>query len=268
MFDFLPLYAKIYLYVVAGIFGLVMGSALNCLSYRIAHNQKWSGGRSACPACEHTLGVLDLIPLFSWLFLKGKCRYCGKKISPRYPITEALLALVYISLLWKYELSLNLVSTMILCSCLFCLSLVDLETQIIPDRFLLIPAIVRIGQLLFENRSDIKVFFFALIPAVALGGGVLLISLIMDKILKKDTMGGGDIKLLAVLGLYLSKYPTCIPEGIILVIVACVVGIVIGSILMKVDSETPFPFGPALAVGAWFTLLFGEPLARWYTTLL
>lgn len=267
MFDFLPLYAKIYLYVVAGIFGLVMGSALNCLSYRIAHNQKWAGGRSICPSCEHTLGALDLIPLFSWLFLKGKCRYCGKKISPRYPLTEALLALVYISLLWKYGLTLNLVSTMILCSCLFCLSLVDLETQIIPDRFLLIPAIVRIGQLLFENRSDIKVFFICLIPAVALGGGVLIISLIMDKILKKDTMGGGDIKLLAVLGLYLSQYPLCIPEGLMLLFIACIVGIVIGSILMKVDSETPFPFGPALAVAAWLTLLFGAPLAQWYTNL-
>lgn len=267
MFNILPTYAKIYLYVFAGILGLVMGSALNCLSYRIAHNQKWSGGRSSCPSCGHTLATKDLVPLFSWLFLKGKCRYCEKKVSARYPLTEALLALVYISLLWKYGLSLNLATHLILCSCLFCLSLVDLETQIIPDRFLLIPAVVRIGQLLYENRSDIKAFFICLIPALVLGGAVLLISLIMDKILKKDTMGGGDIKLLAVLGLFLSKYPICVPEGLMLLFVACIVGIIIGSILMKVDSETPFPFGPALAVGAWVTLLFGAPLANWYTSL-
>lgn len=267
MYEFLPLYAKIYLFVIAGILGLVMGSALNCLSYRIAHHQKWSGGRSKCPSCEHTLGLFDLIPLFSWLFLRGKCRYCGKKISPRYPLTEALLALVFISLLWRYQLTLDLVTTLILCSCLFCLSLVDLETQIIPDRFLLIPAIVRIGQLLFENRSDIKVFFFALIPAVALGGSVLIISLIMDKILKKETMGGGDIKLLAVLGLFLSPYPLCIPEGLMLLFIACIVGIIIGAVLMKVNSETPFPFGPALSVAAWIILLFGQPMAEWYTSL-
>ena len=265
MFEYLPTFAKIYLYVIAGILGLVMGSALNCLSYRIAHNQKWSGGRSACPSCGHTLATKDLIPLFSWLFLKGKCRYCGEKVSPRYPITEALLALVYISLLWKYGLNPNLATTMILCSCLFCLSLVDLETQIIPDRFLLIPAIVRIIQLFIEN--SLTGFLFSLIPAVALGGSVLVISLIMDKILKKDTMGGGDIKLLAVLGLFLSQYPLCIPEGLLLLFIACIVGIVMGSVMMKVDSETPFPFGPALAVAAWFTLLFGAPLANWYTSL-
>ncbi len=265
MFDYLPPYAKIYLFCIAGILGLVMGSALNCLSYRIAHNQKWSGGRSACPSCGHTLATKDLIPLFSWLFLKGKCRYCGEKVSARYPLTEALLALVYISLLWRFELTLNFVSTMILCSCLFCLSLVDLETQIIPDRFLLIPAIVRIIQLFIEN--SLLNFLFSLIPAIVLGGSVLIISLIMDKILKKDTMGGGDIKLLAVLGLFLSPFPLCIAEGLMLLFIACIVGIVIGSILMKVDSETPFPFGPALAIAAWITLLFGQPLAVWYTNL-
>ena len=266
--DYLPLYIKIYLYVIAGILGLVMGSALNCLSYRIAHNQKWSGGRSNCPSCGHTLATKDLIPLFSWLFLKGKCRYCGKKVSPRYPLTEALLALVYISLLWRYGPTLYLISPLVLCSCLFCLSLVDLETQIIPDRFLLIPAIVRIVQLIIENRNDFKAFFICLIPAVALGGVVLIISLVMDKILKKDTMGGGDIKLLAVLGLFLSSYPDCIPEGLLILLVACIVGIVMGSILMKVDSETPFPFGPALAIAAWITLLFGSPLVQWYTGLI
>lgn len=265
MFEYLPTFAKLYLYVIAGILGLVMGSALNCLSYRIAHNQKWSGGRSACPSCGHILATKDLIPLFSWLFLKGKCRYCGEKVSARYPLTEALLALVYVSLLWRYELSLNLVSTTILCSCLFCLSLVDLETQIIPDRFLLIPAIVRIIQLFIEN--SLMNALLSLIPAIVLGGSVLVISLIMDKILKKDTMGGGDIKLLAVLGLFLSPFPLCIPEGLMLLFIACIVGIVIGSILMKVDSETPFPFGPALAIAAWITLLFGQPLAAWYTNL-
>lgn len=265
MYEFLPLYAKIYLFVITGILGLVMGSALNCLSYRIAHNQKWSGGRSVCTSCGHTLGTLDLIPLFSWLFLKGKCRYCGQKISPRYPLTEALLALVYISLLWRFELTLDLVTTLVLCSCLFCLSLVDLETQIIPDRFLLIPAIVRIIQLFVEN--SVTDALLRLIPAVVLGGSVLIISLIMDKILKKDTMGGGDIKLLAVLGLFLSSFPLCIPEGLMILFIACIVGIVIGSILMKVDSETPFPFGPALSIAAWITLLFGQSLAVWYTNL-
>ena len=265
LFDFFPPYAKIYLYVIVGILGLVMGSALNCLSYRIAHNQKWSGGRSACPSCGHTLATLDLIPLFSWLFLKGKCRYCGKKISPRYPLTEALLALVFISLLWRYGLSFDFFSTLVLCSCLFCLSLVDLETMTIPNRFLIIPAVVRLIQLFVEG--GFKGLLFGVIPGIALGGGMLIISLIMDKILKKDSMGGGDIKLLAVLGLFLSQYPTCIPQGLLLLLVAAVVGILFAAAVMKVNAETAFPFGPALAISAWLTLLFGQYVLDWYSTL-
>lgn len=265
-FDTLPLFAKIYLYVVIGLFGLFMGSALNCLSYRMAHKKKWSNGRSECPACRHTLKTLDLVPLFSWLFLKGKCRYCGNKISIRYPLSEALLALVYVSLLWKFGLSLQLVSTMVFCSCLFCLSFVDLDTQIIPDRFLVIPAVVRLIQLFIEQ--DVTDALLALVPAVALGGGILILSLIMDKVLKKDTMGGGDIKLLAVLGLFLSGWNTCIAEGLLLLLVASVIGIVMGAIMTKADTDAIFPFGPALALSGWFILLFGEPIALWYNSLL
>lgn len=266
IFNTLPPYAKVYLFVVMGLLGLVMGSALNCLSYRIAHNQEWSGGRSVCPSCQHTLATADLVPLFSWIILKGKCRYCGQKISTRYPISEALLALIYISLLWKFGLTLELVSAMVFCSCLFCLSLVDLEIQIIPDRFLIIPAVVRVIQLTLE--SDLVDMLIALIPGLVLGGSILILSIIMDKVLKKETMGGGDIKLLALIGLFLSEYPKCIPEGLLLLLIASVVGIIMGSIMTKAKTDAVFPFGPALALSAWFILLFGSSIADWYTGLL
>jgi len=155
---------------------------------------------------------------------------------------------------------------MIFCSCLFCLSLIDLDTQIIPDRFLVIPAVVRIAQLFIEQ--DATTALLALIPAVVLGGGILILSLIMDKILKKDTMGGGDIKLLAVLGLYLSGFPTCIAEGLLLLLAASVIGIVMGMIMTKAKTDAIFPFGPALALSGWFILLFGEDIALWYNSLL
>lgn len=260
MLHFLPIYAKIYLFALTALLGLVMGSALNCLSFRIAHGRKWSGGRSVCVHCGHTLRVADLIPLFSWLLLKGKCRYCGKPISRRYPITESILALVYMSLLWRFDFTFHTVCAAVLCSCLFCLSLVDLETQIIPHRFLLIPAIVRAAELLLEG--GFPGLLGGILPGVAIGGGVLVLSLVMDKILKKDTMGGGDIKLLAVLGMFFS-----FPECLLLVLIACVIGIVMASVLMKVNSETPFPFGPALSIAAWITLLIGSPLVSWYMGL-
>lgn len=260
MLQYLPPYLIAILFTLAGVLGLIMGSALNCLSYRMVKNQKWSGGRSVCPSCGHTLSTLDLIPLLSWLCLRGRCRYCKTKISPRYPVVEGLLAVVYISLLWRFDLSLQLVSTMVLCSCLMCLSLVDLDTQIIPDRFLVIPAVVRAIQLVIEG--GFSGLLTGILPGVAVGGSVLIISLIMDKLLKKDTMGGGDIKLLAVLGMFLS-----FPECLLMVVLACVIGIVMASIMMKVDKETPFPFGPALAISGWLTLLVGSPLINLYLSL-
>ena len=261
MLEFLPTYAVIYLFAVVGILGLVMGSALNCLSWRIANGKKWSGkSRSVCAHCGHELAAKDLIPLVSWLALKGKCRYCGKKISPRYILAEILLAVIYISLLWRFDLSLHTLSAAVLCSCLFCLSLVDLDTQIIPDRFLVIPAVVRVAELLFTG--GFSALLGGIWPGLVIAGAVLVLSLVMDKVLKKDTMGGGDIKLLAVLGMFLT-FPQCL----LMVMFACVIGIVMASVLMKVDSETAFPFGPALSLAAWLVMLFGDGLIGWYLGL-
>lgn len=255
--DYLPLAVKLYLFALAFLLGAVMGSALNCLAWRIAREQKWSHGRSLCPACGHALSLPDLIPVFSFLFLRGRCRHCGAKISPRYFLTEVLLGLGFVSVLWRFGLTFDALSALVLVSCLLALSLVDLEIQIIPDRFLVISAAVRLIQLFFEGR-----LLGGILPGLIFGGGLLALSLVMDKILKKESMGGGDIKLMAVLGLFFT-----IPECLLLLVIACVVGIIIASVLMKVDSDSPFPFGPALSLAAWFTLLFGETITTWYLGL-
>ena len=261
MLETLPTAAVVYLYLLAALAGLVLGSGLNCLSWRIAHGQKWSGSqRSACPVCGHTLAAKDLVPVFSYLALKGRCRYCHTKIAPRYPITEGLLAVCFVTLLARFGLTADTLTAAILCCCLFCLSLVDLETQIIPDRFLVIPAAVRAMQLL--GQGGFSTLLQGIMPGLVLGVGVLAVSLLMDKILKKDTMGGGDIKLLAVLGMYFT-----FPECLFLLIAACVLGISIATICLKLDTETAFPFGPALSLAAWLTLLVGEPLVGWYLSL-
>ena len=261
MLNFLPTHVVLYLYILAALLGAVLGSALNCLALRLAAGEKWSGSeRSKCPHCGHTLGVLDLIPVVSWLLLRGKCRYCGGKVSARYIAAELTLALCFVLLLHHYGLSLSILTPMILTCCLFCLSLVDLDTQIIPDRFLVIPLAARAVELLFTG--GISALVSGLLPGLIIGGGVLALSLIMDKVLKKDTMGGGDIKLLFVLGCYLT-----LPEMLLMVMVACVVGIVMASILMKLDSETPFPFGPALSLAAFAVLLVGKPIITWYLGL-
>lgn len=256
MFDYLPFAAKLYILALVFLFGAVMGSALNCLAYRMVHKKKWAKGRSICPHCHHVLGPKDLIPVLSYLLLKGKCRYCGAKLEKRYVLTEAFLGLVFVSLVLCYGLTVHTAVYAVLCACLFALSLVDLDIQIIPHRFLVIPAAVQLVHLALHGH-----FLSGILPAVIFGGGLLAVSLIMDKVLKKETMGGGDIKLMALLGLYFS-----IPECLLLLILACAFGIVIAMIL-KAKAGTAFPFGPALSLAAWVTLLVGHPIIHWYLGL-
>lgn len=260
MLEFLPAHIVVYLTCLFALLGLVMGSALNCLALRLASGRKWSGKeRSECPRCHHVLTPLELIPLLSWLLQRGKCRHCGEKISARYPLTEAALALLYAACFLKYGLSLPLATALVFVSCLFCLSLVDLDTQIIPDRFLVIPLIVRVAELLITRGFS---GLTALLPGLILAGSVLVLSLIMDKVLKKDTMGGGDIKLLFVIGTFLP-----LTQCLLMLVIACILGIVMASILLKVDSETAFPFGPALSIAAVITLFVGDPIITWYLSL-
>lgn len=257
----LPIPIVIYLAALFAILGLVMGSALNCLALRLAKGEKWAGNsRSACPSCGHTLSAADLVPLFSWLLLRGKCRYCGAPVSRRYPLTEAALAAVYVSLLFKFGLTPRLITPLVFASCLFCLSLVDFDTQIIPDRFHVIPLALRIPELLLTG--GFSGLLAGITPGLIIAGSVLAISLIMDRILKKDTMGGGDIKLLFVIGCFLS-----LPECLLMVVIACVIGIVMASILMRLDSGAAFPFGPALSIAAILTMLVGSPIVSWYLSL-
>ena len=264
MLAFLDPLTKLYLIAVTALLGLVMGSALHCLAWRMVHQEPWSGGRSRCTHCGHTLKAADLVPLFSYLWLKGRCRYCKEKISPRYPISEGVLAVVYVSLLLRYDLSLETLELMVLCSCLFCLTLTDLDEQIIPDRFHVIGIAARFLFLLAVSGSVsafLAAAWYSLWHGLILGGGILVLSLIMDKVLGKESMGGGDIKLLFVLGLYFDL-PCCF----LLLILACVLGIVLAYTL-GAKKDIAFPFGPALAAAAWLTLLFGQPLTGWYLSL-
>lgn len=256
----LPLYARIYISVLVFILGITAGSALNCLAWRISRGQKWSGGRSVCPHCGHVLSVRDLVPLFSWLLLKGKCRYCGAKISARYPISELILGVCFAALLWRFELTLQFAVCIVLVSCLFTLSLVDIETLTIPNRFVIIPAVARIAQLLFEG--GLSSLWYGTYHSLILGGAVLVLSLVMDRILHKESMGGGDIKLLFMLGLFFD-----LPCSLLLLLTACIVGIAFAAVFMKLERDTPFPFGPSISIAAFLTLLFGQSVSAWYISL-
>ncbi len=255
----------IYCIVVAAFFGAVMGSFLNCMAYRIAHHESFVKGRSHCPSCGHTLGPLELIPIFSWIFQKGRCKACGEKISIRYPLTEAFFGLVTVLCLLHFDLTIECLRNYIFFCCLFSLSLVDLETMIIPDRFHIVMIVVWAACLYFVPGFTKEALWHG--AALLIYGAVMLgVSLMMDKILKKDSLGGGDIKLIAVCALYLG------PVNMLFALIgACVIGLVFVLIrrIRKKDGEgKAFPFGPSIALSCGIFCLYGGALADWYLGLL
>ncbi len=253
-----------YFCVFAAILGAVLGSFLNCAAWRLAHNESFISGHSHCPSCGHDLGVPDLVPVLSWCFLRGKCRYCGAKVSVRYPLTELFFALVTVVCLLRGDLTVLTLRNWIFLCCLFCLSLVDLDAYIIPDGCILIALLVWLAALPFSGMSWAEIGLHVL-SGIVTGGAILLLSLAMDRILHKDTMGGGDIKLFAVVGLYLG-----FAASLFAVMMACVFGLLFSAVLRLLPGErdAQIPFGPSISASAAVVLLFGEPVINWYLHLL
>lgn len=249
----------LYLLFVALVCGACAGSFINCAALRHVTGEKLSRGRSHCPKCGHTLGVLDLVPILSWALLRGRCRYCGAGISGRYPLTEFICALVWASCAGVFGLSMQTLEYCLLFSILLAVALIDLDTMEIPNGLLLGGAAVFALFLLFHPAPLARLKSGA-IGGLALGGALLLISLVMDRLLGRESMGGGDIKLFAMLGLF-----TGAAVGLLLVILACFAGLVFAC--MGKTRDKAFPFGPAVALAAWPALLAGPWLVNWYLSL-
>lgn len=241
--------------------GACMGSFLCCVALRVAKGDKrpWQG-RSHCDYCGRTLGFLDLVPIMSWLCLRGRCRTCGAKIGLRSLFAECLCAAVFCSAVWRFGLGWQTLEVLILACCLLYLSLVDLDTMELPGVPMLVGAVSWL-IFLFAHPDPTARLLWGLVGAVCIGGGVLLVSLVADKLMDRETMGGGDIKLLALLGLYLGP-----GGGLLLLILACVAGLLFAA-LSGAGRGREFPFGPAIALAAWPAVLFSEAVLNWYLGL-
>lgn len=255
-FSDLETWMIVYFAVLVFILGAVFGSFLNCAAWRIARKMDFVKSRSICPKCQHVLGILDLIPIVSYFIGKGRCRYCGEKISPRYPITEFLFGTAALVMFFQNGISVLFLRNFVFACCLFCLSLVDLEIYEIPDGCLLISFVAWAVSLPFLNVG--WMYILGHIGAAFLFGiGFLALSLIMDRVLKKESLGGGDIKLFFVSGLYLG-----VIGGMFAVVLAALLGLVFAK------GKEKIPFGPFISVATWCMLIFGEPLVNWYMSLL
>lgn len=259
IYDDLPL--RIFCCAVAAVLGAVMGSFLNCAAGRIAKDQSFLKGRSVCPACGHTLSAADLVPVLSWIFLRGKCRYCKAKISARYVFTELFFAALTVLCLLRFDLTLLCLRNWILLCCLFCLSLVDFESMIIPNGALLIAfgAWALFEPFLYEGWQRL---LGHLLTGLAVSGGVYLLALLLSKVLKKESLGFGDVKLFAVMGLYLGLLPS-----LFALIISCVLGLLFNLPRQRRSGE-PFPYGPWIAAGLCVMLFLGDRLVGWYLGLL
>lgn len=251
-----PLITKIYILFLIFVFGTIFGSFCNAWGWRIAHHENIAKGRSHCATCGHELSAKDLVPVFSYIFLKGRCRYCGEKISPRYLIAELISGTYFVTVFLAHDFTLCTIRLLILGCVLLVSSLVDLEIMEIPDGLMIFAAVLSLLRLL--EGTGIISLLCGLIPAVVL----LIVVLIMDKVMKRETMGGGDIKLMAVLGLQFGA-----AGAVFIIIASCVFGL-INALITKTGKGKEFPFGPMLSLAAWLMAVVGTPVINAYLSML
>lgn len=242
----------------AFILGLCMGSFLNCAAWRIVRGESFLKGRSRCTSCGHELGARDLVPVLSWLSTKGSCRYCGAKVSMRYPATEIVFGVVTVLCLLSFDLTIVCLRNYIFLCILFVLTLTDIDDMTIPDGCHIAAVLVWIAAepFLFTDWPDVLSHVGA---GLLFGGALLVVSLILDRAMGRDTLGGGDIKLIAVVGLYLGVIGT-----LFAIIIASIAGLVFNLVNKSSEEGSAFPFGPWIAGAAALMLLYGEPVINWY----
>lgn len=263
MYEYGPLITA-YVLAMAALLGLAVGSFVNCWAWRFLNGESVMHGRSHCTSCGHVLSARDLVPVISWLASRGRCRYCGEHVSARYPATEIVCAVVFVAIVARYGLSLETLELLAFAGVLLFLSLTDIDEFLIPNACIVVALVVRVAYLVaafamgWVGASDI-VFYVG--SAFAMGAALLVVVLLADRVFKRETMGGGDLKLYFVAGLYFGWQ-----QGLLLVIISCVFGLIVA---FATGSRTkPFPFGPSIAAACIVVMLVGEPVVSWYLGLL
>lgn len=239
------------------IYGLVLGSFYNVVGLRVPKGESIVRPPSHCPICDRNLTAKDLVPVLSYVFLKGKCRGCGTKIHWVYPVIElttgVLFTFAYFQLgfTWEFLVSLLFISLLII------ITVSDIAYMLIPDKillFFLIPLII--GRII----SPLTPWWDSAIGAIVGFGILLLVAMV-----SKGGMGGGDIKLFFVIGVVLGTVST-----LVTLFLASVIGTVVGTIILKISKQgrkTPIPFGPSIAIAAIISFFYGQAIVDLYINL-
>ena len=239
------------------VLGAALGSFLNVLIYRLPEETSIIFPASRCPHCRKAIRFYDNIPVISYILLKGRCRECHEKISFRYPLVELITAVISLLLFWKFGLAFQYLFSFIFVCALMVITFIDLDHQIIPDVITLpgIP-IFFLAAVFAMNLRFLDAFLGFLI-----GGGCLYgIAFVYELVTKREGMGGGDIKLLAMIGAFLGWQSL-----LFVLLVSSLLGAVVGISVMMVkgqDMKYAVPFGPFLSFAAVAYIFFGDYAIR------
>lgn len=245
-----------YLFVIF-LFGICIGSFLNVLIYRLPRGLNVAKGFSFCPGCGHRLYPIDLVPVFSWVFLRGKCRYCGAPISPVYPVVELGNALLWVACAVRFGASGAAFAFMAICSALIVVAFCDWQHREIPDSM---PAVIALAGVALAFCDPSVTLAQRGIGFICVAGPMFLLAFATGG----AAMGGGDIKLMAALGFCL---------GWKLTVFTTFGGALLGTLAFFILSKTraklgrEVPFGTFLAIAGIIAIFWGQPLIDWYFSL-
>lgn len=260
------------LVLLAAILGLIIGSFLNAVIFRLKSGEQFITGHSKCPNCCHQLSFFDLIPLFSFIFLKAKCRYCAKSISWQYPLVELVTALVFVVGYWKFFMGTWENENMRILFSLSNVPIFPYLAYLIFSCFLIIIFVYDLRYSLILDKVSLTALVIAFVANYLLGkpllnlviaaliiGGFFLLQFVVSK---GKWLGGGDIRLGLVMGAMLGW-----PLAIVALGLAYIIGAAFGLILIvlkKKSLSSQLPFGTFLSLTTWACLLWGQQILDWY----
>lgn len=247
---------EVILYVFSGLLGLVVGSFLNVVIYRLPRGESLVRPGSHCPKCGADIRWFDNVPLVSWALLHGKCRACGTEISKRYPFVEALTAAAFLLSAWRFAFSWELLVSWLFVAALIVVAFIDFDHMIIPNKIVLPGALVGLAASIAMHPHRWWVYL-----AGSLGGATFLLLLVL---VWPGGMGPGDVKMALFMGAFLGA------EVLVALFLAFLSGAVVGLYLILVKKrsrKSRVPFGPFLAFGSVVALYVGELILRSYLSL-
>ncbi|NLB21535.1 MAG: prepilin peptidase [Clostridium sp.] len=252
----MDLFILFYIFII----GTLIGSFLNVVSYRIPREESISFPPSHCPNCNNRLKFYDLIPIFSYIALRGKCRNCKNGISIKYPIVEMITGLLFVFTVYRFGLNFEALQYLIIIGILIPVFLIDLEHSIIPDGLNIGILVVSVISVLIQIYTGDKVWSDLLNHSLGLllgGGFFLLIAMVTN-----GAMGGGDIKIMGALGFLFG-----VKNTLLLMFLSFVIGGVLSLILLglKIKKRKDYiPFGPFICIAALITIFWGQQILQWY----